>query len=215
MNKWIWEVAELGNTTRKADREALKYFLSLERVTERFPYGRRPVTKPAITSFIGTLNDEGGVLTDPTGSRRFMFIKIDSIDWPRYTTTLTPDLIWAEAYSRYRQGENSNLTPEEKNAVAMNNSEFDAENPVEGLLLKFFTVEPENTLLWTPTQEIVTVLLRDGLYHGISDKLTKDLASLFAGLGCLKERKVSWTNPDGDSFKFSSKATGYCGVIKK
>ena len=29
MSKWIWEVSELGATTRKADREALKHFLTV------------------------------------------------------------------------------------------------------------------------------------------------------------------------------------------
>jgi len=217
MSTWIWEVAELGNTTRKADRGALKYFLSLEWVKERLPYGRRPVTKPALTSFIGTLNDEGGVLNDSTGSRRFMFIKVDSIDWRRYTTELTPDLIWAEAHYRYLQGESADLTAEEAVTAAEGNSEFDAENAVEGLMLKYYKVEPNVRTWWTPTQEIVKVLLDPeyGAYHGTSDKLTSELSSVLTGLGCLKVRKTSWTNPDTDKFDYSSKVTGYFGVIRK
>jgi hypothetical protein len=231
MSTWIWEVAELGNTTRKADREALKFFLTLEQIKERFPYGRRPVIKPAITSFIGTLNDEGGVLTDPTGSRRFMFLKVDSIDWRKYTTTITSDLVWAEAYHRYMQGETADLTQGESDMAATGNSEFDMENPVEGLLLKFFKIEPDNRLLWTPTAEITRVLLDpyQGAYHGTSDKLTKDLASILTGLECLKVRKESWLNPiwnetkeewepskrTDQNFDYSSKVTGYLGVIEK
>lgn len=219
MSKWIWEVAELGNTTRKADREALKFFISLEQVSERFPYGRRPVTKPVLTSFIGTLNDEGGVLTDPTGSRRFMFTKIDAIDW-RYTQNLSPDLIWAEAVYRYTQGENADLTPGEEAAAEKSNAEFDAENPVEGILLEYFNVDPEKHFIdwWTPTKNIVSVLQNPykGAYHGTSDQLTKNIASVLTGLKCKKVRKTSWWNPGQPiEMKFSSQVIGYEGVIEK
>lgn len=37
--KWVWQVGELGATTRKADVEALKDFLTLEGTTIRRPYG--------------------------------------------------------------------------------------------------------------------------------------------------------------------------------
>ena len=35
MSTWIWTVSELGATTRKNDREALKSFLTLETVRDR------------------------------------------------------------------------------------------------------------------------------------------------------------------------------------
>ncbi len=57
--KWIWEVAELGATTRRADREALKSFITLGYATYRPPYGRYELHKPALASFIGTVNPDG------------------------------------------------------------------------------------------------------------------------------------------------------------
>ena len=62
MTVWLWEVAELGGTTRKSDREALKHFLSQEQVTVRRPYGRYDLVKPALSAFIGTVNNEAGIL---------------------------------------------------------------------------------------------------------------------------------------------------------
>ena len=81
VSKWIWEVAELGATTRKADREALKFFISQRTVTIRRPYARYDIRKPALASFIGTINNEIGFLADKTGNRRFLVCTLESIDW--------------------------------------------------------------------------------------------------------------------------------------
>ena len=56
-SKWIWEVGELQATTRKADREALKDFISRRDVTVRPAYGRYDIVKPALASFIVTINE--------------------------------------------------------------------------------------------------------------------------------------------------------------
>ena len=58
-SKWIWEVSELGSTTRRADREAIKAFLTMREITIRRPYDRYDTHKSALASFIGTVNDEG------------------------------------------------------------------------------------------------------------------------------------------------------------
>ena len=81
MSKWIWEVGEVGRTMRKSDREALKFLISKRTVTVRKPYGHYDTVKPALASFIGTVNNEAGLLSDPTGSRRFLVCRIEEIEW--------------------------------------------------------------------------------------------------------------------------------------
>jgi predicted P-loop ATPase len=71
-SKWIWEVSELGATTRKADQEALKAFLTYETVRVRRPYGKHDIEKTALATFIGTVNNYSGLFSDPTGSRRYL-----------------------------------------------------------------------------------------------------------------------------------------------
>jgi predicted P-loop ATPase len=61
--------------------EALKWFLTLETVTVRRPYGHFDLDKPALASFIGTVNDDGaGFLTDVTGNRRFRPTSLTTIN---------------------------------------------------------------------------------------------------------------------------------------
>ncbi|MFQ5620177.1 MAG: VapE domain-containing protein, partial [Rhodospirillales bacterium] len=109
---WLWEVAELGATTRRADREALKAFISTRRVTVRAPYGRNDITKPSMASLIGTINNESGFLSDPTGNRRFLTCTLTKINWDY--ADMDPAGIWAEAVHLYRAGESWRLTKAER-----------------------------------------------------------------------------------------------------
>lgn len=116
-NQWIWDVAELGSTTRKADREALKQFLTLEAVKARRPYGKFDIQKPVLASFIGSVNPDGvGFLTDTTGNRRFRPVHIISINRD-YATSCNVSQIWAEAVAAYRQGETINLSDDDEHRL--------------------------------------------------------------------------------------------------
>ena len=101
ISNWIWEVSELGTTTRKSDYEALKAFLTTRKVTVRKPYGKGDIERPALASFIGTINNSSGIFSDPTGSRRFLTSRIPTIVWD-YSKDLEPDQIWAEAMAAYK-----------------------------------------------------------------------------------------------------------------
>jgi hypothetical protein len=130
---WVWEVAELGATTRRADVEALKAFLSRERVTVRRPYGRHALEKMACASFIGTVNGAGGFLTDRTGNRRFMVVHVDAIDWG-YTTACDPAQVWAQAWALYESGEPWMLTKDEVVLSRVTNKRAEIEDPLEAAL---------------------------------------------------------------------------------
>jgi hypothetical protein len=114
--KFIWEVSELGATMRSADREALKAFITFAERTFRRPYDRNPIVKPALASFVGTINNESGFLTDPTGNRRFLIATVDRIDWG-YSTKVTPDQFWAQIMHWHREGQTWELTEEEAAAA--------------------------------------------------------------------------------------------------
>ena len=77
----VWEVMELGATTRRADVEALKAHITQTTVSKRAAYGRYDTVRPAVASYIGTVNpDGGGFLSDTTGNRRFAVAEITAID---------------------------------------------------------------------------------------------------------------------------------------
>ena len=78
----IWEVSELGATTRRADTEALRGFLSHE-VSTRSP-------SPRSASFIGTVNNSAGLFSDPTGNWCSLATTVAAIDWAYQQHHLIP-----------------------------------------------------------------------------------------------------------------------------
>lgn len=156
LSVWLWEVSEFGSTVRKSDRERLKAFISTQTVRERKPYGRYDIQGPAITSFIGTVNNESGILSDPTGNRRFMVTKLTGIDW-NYTT-IDIDQVWAQAYDLYMTGEPWKLQPNEITVAAEINQDYEIIDIVEETIKKIFNVDPADVQSWMTTEEILTVL---------------------------------------------------------
>lgn len=141
---WIWEVQELGSTTRRQDVEALKAFLTTQIVRDRKPYGHRETSKPAIASFVGTLNNDAGFLVDRTGNRRFLVAPVDKIDWG-YADDVDRDQLWAQAMAIYQQGEAWKLTDADRKDRDQINDEFMIDDPVEALLMSLVTVTKSPT----------------------------------------------------------------------
>lgn len=142
LNNWFWEVAELDSTTRKADRAALKHFVTMKRVRVRVPYGRYDIDKPAAASMIGTINPDGaGFLSDPTGNRRFAVVHLDDIDW-RYETNVNRDQLWAQVYHEYTAGGSWELSSAEQEIQADINRAHMIQSPLEELLLEHYEIDP-------------------------------------------------------------------------
>lgn len=154
---WIWEVSELGATTRKADYEALKAFLTTRKVTVRKPYGKHDISKPALASFIGTINNSSGIFSDPTGSRRFMVSHITDIDW-NYSVSFDPRDIWAEAMAAYRSGEKWLLDADESTKANEINDFYGVADPIEDLIQKHFELDINHSDWWMATSDILDIL---------------------------------------------------------
>lgn len=201
---WIWEVSELGATTRKSDYEALKAFLTKRTVTVRVPYGRYDIKKPACASFIGTVNNSSGVLSDPTGSRRFLMCQLTDIDWT-YQQTLDIAQVWAEAMAAYIAHEDWRLTPDEARKAVEINELYEIEDIVEGILKKHFTIDPTEETWWMPTAEILKIL--ENPYLGAMRGTTKSNAMMLAAtMTRLKCKKRKSTNINGQ------RVWGYHGI---
>lgn len=153
--KLVWEVPELGATTRKADREALKDFISAEQIELRLPYAHDPVRRRALSSFIATVNPEGsgGFLNDPTGYRRFLVAALMSIDWGY--TALDPVLIWGEATDIWRtHPDEANLTrAEERLRDQAIKERYETSDPISDLVAEHirYTGDPAD---WVSNNEI-------------------------------------------------------------
>lgn len=160
--KLVWEVAELQSTVRKADREALKHFITVQEVTARKPYGHYDMVKPALCSLIGSVNEDGaGFLADPTGSRRFVIICLDAIRWD-YMDNVQAEKLWAQAVALYRKGEPARLTAEEQLLQRQVNARYEMESVFALHFFEHFKVidDPER---YTTAAEIMQVLELNGL----------------------------------------------------
>ena len=178
---WIWEVAELGSTTRKADREALKSFLTTKTFTARASYGHNNQQYEVISSFLGTVNDEAGFLDDPTGNRRFWVVKLDGIN-PAYSKEINPESIWAEAYAAWANGESHELEENERITMQDIADEYKVVNATEEALKKCFIIDPNDPKLagnFVSFNEIRNILSDNLSGQDLSDrKITAALKNL-------------------------------------
>ncbi len=104
-NKWIIELAEM-ETVRKVDVNAFKRFLSCRVDRTRLSYRINSEDYPRQCIFIGTINPEEGCgyLRDTTGNGRFWPVEVNG---PVRVDKMEEDVdqLWAEAVSRYKNGE--------------------------------------------------------------------------------------------------------------
>ena len=126
--RWIIELSE-GEIVTKADRRALKGFLTAKSDKFRAAYARNVQTVPRACVFVMPTNEEG-ILNDPTGSRRFWPVKVTqgaNLDKLRAER----DLMLAEALVAYRAGEAWWLTEDEDATRETNAEAYQIEDPIE------------------------------------------------------------------------------------
>lgn len=189
MSNWIWEVGELEGTTRKADRAALKDFITRREVTIRVPYGKHDIVRPAVASLIGTINEDGaGFLNDPTGTRRFAVVKLDRINYGYSRQDI--DQLWAQVYALYLDGEPWELTGDEQKAQYAVNSRYEADSPVEQYLRRVYAwnrVASAQQESFVPSLDILEALKAEGL-SGNERSNMMEISTILKREGLVKAR---------------------------
>lgn len=102
---WLIELGEL-NATRKAEKEAVKQFLSKTDDIFRAPYGRRTHRYPRQCTFWGSGN-EVEFLRDETGDRRYFPVMCKEVEPVKSIfkgLESEVDQLWAEAVVLYKEG---------------------------------------------------------------------------------------------------------------
>ena len=151
----------------------------------RKSYGKYDTIKPATASLIGTINNEAGFLTDPTGNRRFLICRLARVNWGY--TALDPHQVWAEAMAMYKQIPDAyRLSPDEVKLRAAINDEYMIQIPAVQMLLKHYGIDPALDI-WTPAMDIVTRLEALGL-RGSQYQHLKDIANFLKAQGVHKGR---------------------------
>ena len=193
MSKFVHEVGELGATTRKADIEALKEFITRRIVTVRKSYGRSDTEKPARASLIGTVNDDGsGFLLDNTGNRRFMTCSLTSINFA-YRQEIDMHQLWAQAVHLYKHRADGTqpwlLTSEEKRQQRAINEKFEAVDPYVEYMQQYFDINPKG-LGFITTTEIMRILENFAGVHAPEKQLSMAVSRACASLGLKKAKQA-------------------------
>jgi hypothetical protein len=167
-NFFVWEVSELGSTTRKADVEALKDFITREFNVVRKPYEPENTKKKVLANFIGTINNEAGFLRDATGNRRFHVITVDSINF-NYQKISVDDL-WSEAATLYNQGFSTELTPEQAKKRDEMNQRYQYKTHLDEVLESYLEITHDDSdrISSIALTQFVKQLVRDS-----ENKITK------------------------------------------
>jgi len=186
---WVWEVEELGATTRRADIEALKSFITKPHIIERPPYGKHPIHKPACCNFIGTVNPDGaGFLNDPTGSSRFLACEIEGINF-NYSNDIDIDDLWAEAWYYYNKVPGCwELCPDDKDRQAQINESYEITSALTDIIENLFDITNSSDD-WMSTQEIrnkVSIHYR----YSSEQAFYNELARVLHKMGLKKRRQT-------------------------
>lgn len=112
----------------------LKNLMQTPSITIRQAYKKNFRQLPRIASFIGTSNRKD-LLTDPTGSRRFLCIEVEQkID----CTSLDINQVYAQLNTELANGERYWFTSAEEQEIQENNSPYRQVRPEEELLLSHY-----------------------------------------------------------------------------
>lgn len=196
-NRWIWEVLELSSTTRRADVDALKGFITMSSVSERKAYGHYPIRKPVVTSFIGTVNmGSTGFLVDETGSRRFYAVTLTKIDYG-YSATIDVDQLWAQAVAMYRNGESWRLSEAMTAKQAELNRRYESETDILDWLLQFYEItrDPKD---FQSIPDMTAKLQEAGYRGGSTWAISREIGRALRRYGLMPtQRKVADGRPAG------------------
>ena len=133
---WICELGELDSTLKR-EQASLKAFLTSNFDTYRKPYARKATKVERRTCFCATVNPEQAI-RDDTGSRRYIFIHVNSIDRVFIYETMTPEWcaqLWRQVYEELylELGRTAfYLAPDERAYAEKGNDNFTV--PLEGEL---------------------------------------------------------------------------------
>lgn len=140
---WIVELEEL-NATRKADRDAVKGFLSKQEDIYRVAYARHTTRFPRQCIFWGTTN-EYTFLRDPTGDRRtWPLVCMDVLPLYNVFEDLTEEIVdqlWAEAYENYVSGGSLLLSDEAKEIAIIKQGDHKEDVPIVGLIESYLNAK--------------------------------------------------------------------------
>ncbi|WP_084220400.1 VapE domain-containing protein [Asinibacterium sp. OR53] len=130
-------------TLSKVEINALKSFISKDKISVRLPYAKRSTTQPRRANFIGSTNNDE-FLVDETGNVRWQCFEVAGIINFAYMKDININDIWRQAYTLYKSGFQYQLTAEElKENEKANSKHLISSSEIE-LIDKYFQSASRN-----------------------------------------------------------------------
>lgn len=140
----------------KRQQALLKFILQETKVNIRMINDRDDSSLPRMASMVGTSNTKQ-LLTDPTGSRRFICVDVNGII--DVETPINYSQLYAQALDAVLRGERTYFTPEEEQQLQTDNKRFYVQEPLEQLFFEFFAIpDKEEEGEWLGVGEILKEL---------------------------------------------------------
>lgn len=156
----------------------LKNLLQLSRTTQRRPYSTLIEHLPRYASFIGTTNTPA-VLSDLTGSRRFLCVEILDDSHIDVTTPVNHAQLYAQAYAELKQGFRYWLTKEEEQEMAKANARYRHVPALAEEIAAVFTSASEEgpNAQWLTAKEIIQEVSPKKV-HTLTNRTYKEIRSI-------------------------------------
>lgn len=132
---------EMGGKS-KAEEKQLKLMTSKQIFSIREPYGRVSMDLNRLALLCGTTNDEE-VLSDPTGNRRILPVRVLSINHKLYNS-VNKDLLFFELWLEYENGYHYELTTEDIETLKNSSNDFKKSSPEEELIWRYFRMPTDD-----------------------------------------------------------------------
>jgi len=129
--KLLINLEELDHISGKQEAE-LKSLITETQVDYRRPYDKYSKIYNRHASFCSSVNHES-VLSDSTGSRRFLIVKVDDIN---YQHSVNMDRVWAQAYHLYKDGFQYWFDGADNKRINAANEDYQIRSVEEELLLE-------------------------------------------------------------------------------
>jgi predicted P-loop ATPase len=139
--------------------QEFKSFISRDKVDVRPPYGTRRISRPRISSFIGT-SDRFGFLPEDAGTSRFIVIEVIQINF-EYANAIDIDKLWAQAISHYQKNEYLDFSLEWKRKIAELNQKYVFSTVLSEAILSVIEPSDEDNGEFMQTYEIVKLVTQE------------------------------------------------------
>lgn len=148
-------------TLTKYKEGALKEIITKSEIRIRRPYGRFNDKLPRRASLCGSVND-GAILQDPSGSRRFLIHSVQKIN---YKHNIDMDKVYSQALHLYKDGFKFWFDGADIQQIHAHNKQFENMSAEEELLLEHFEKADLNdgSYLKMSSTNILEYIYRDRL----------------------------------------------------